>query len=225
MSTIIIGIDFSIKNSSATICTNFKDFKFVSVCSDYKFTKNKRKFLEDLNSLTDTAIKISEENKEDFTTYFAEQRYKLNRFTKNINEFINLIKLNIPSNITPIVALEGISYGSPGNSLVDIAIATGMLRAKILTELLNNDSTRFFVFSPSELKQFFGCKGNADKFAIFNQFKINPIIESIKETEFYKFVLSNEDIINNGKQIENPINDIIDSYLSILKIYKSNQNN
>ncbi len=225
MNNIIIGIDFSIKNSSACICTNFETYKFISVCSDYKFTKNKIKLLEDLNYLSDTSIKISEENKEEFTTYFAEQRFRLDRYSKNITEFINIIKLNIPSNSNIIVAIEGISYMSQGNILVDISLATGILRYKVLTELLNNDSSKFFVFSPSELKVAAGCKGNADKFILFNQFKNNPIIESVKNTEFYKFILNNENRINNGKAIESPINDLIDGFSAISMIYKNFKNN
>lgn len=208
---------------SATICTDFKTYKFISNVSDYNFTKKKIQLLEDLNCLTDTAIKISEEEKHTFTTYFLEQRYKLDRYVKNISNFIDLIKLNIPKDVVPIVSLEGVSYGAKGSALVDICVSTGMLRQQILNELLKGDSTKFFVFSPGEMKNSMKVKGNGDKLAVYNQFKLDPILETIKNTEFYKFISTNEDriIINNGKVVESPINDIIDSFLSILCIYNS----
>lgn len=223
MSSIFIGIDYSIKNSSFC-CTDFTTFKWGSIVSDYKFTKNKTRLLEELDSLSDTSIKICEETKPHFVTYSAEQRFKLDRYSKNITHFINLIKSNLNGKL-PIVAIEGISFASKGNILIDLSISTGILRYKVLTELLNNDSSRLFIFSPGEMKNAMTCKGNADKFAIFNKFKVDPELDTVKKSELYKFIIENEDRINNGKLIESPINDLIDSYLGVLTLFKSIKNN
>ena len=96
-------------------------------------------------------------------------------------------------------------------------MSTGMLRRELL-KLINNDINRFFVFSPSELKNSINCKGNAPKLDILNQFKEDPIIEKVKESDLYQIV-KNQDIYDKKNNIISPISDLIDSYLGIIKIY------
>jgi Holliday junction resolvasome RuvABC endonuclease subunit len=139
----------------------------------------------------------------------------------NYQELIDLIIKEIldktdDDNI--ICAIEGISYGSKGNALVDISQSTGILKIKLIEEVLNNQHDRLFVFSPSELKNAIGAKGNAGKLDIFKKFKEDPVIEAVKESDLFKAVNSQK-WIQNGEKIVSPIIDMVDSYLGVAKIY------
>ena len=88
--------------------------------------------------------------------------------------------------------------------------------------MLNNQHERLFVFSPSELKNAIGAKGNAGKLDIFEKFKVDPILESVKDSDLFKAVNSQKWIIK-GDKITSPIIDMIDSYLGVVKIYQSSK--
>ena len=122
-----------------------------------------------------------------------------------------------------IIAIEGISFGSSGNSLVDISQATGIIKSKLLT--LTDSIQKIFVFSPSELKNAIGCKGNASKIDVYNKFKEDPVIEKAKQSDLYKLLNRDEGVIFNGKNVKSPYMDMIDSYLPIVKIHNILKNN
>ena len=135
-----------------------------------------------------------------------------------VNLIIDEVKQEIGSDEEVLCCLEGISFGSSGNSLVDISQATGILKQQIVTRLLSNKLDRFFIFSPSELKNAIGCKGNANKHDILAKFKSDPIIEAVKSSDLYK-LLHSESWVIEGDKILSPIIDMVDSYLGVAKIY------
>jgi len=94
-----------------------------------------------------------------------------------------------------------------------------MLKQKIVDKILSGDADRFFVFSPSELKNAIGAKGNANKLDIFNKFIEDPILEQVKKSDLYKLITAENWIIKDSK-VASPIIDMIDSYLGIVKIYE-----
>jgi len=116
--------------------------------------------------------------------------------------------------------LKVIAYGAQGNALVDIALATGMVRKAILDNLLDGDSRRLYIFSPSELKNAIGAKGNANKYEIYQQFKLDPKIETVKQSDLYQLINKYEDLVLKGQEIKSPFSDMIDSYLAALKIHE-----
>jgi Holliday junction resolvasome RuvABC endonuclease subunit len=118
-----------------------------------------------------------------------------------------------------ICVIEGISFGSKGNALVDISQATGMLKQKIVDEILSGDADRFFVFSPSELKNAIGAKGNANKLDIFNKFISDPILEKVRDSDLYQLIITENWIVKDSK-VASPIIDMIDSYLGVVKIHE-----
>jgi hypothetical protein len=85
--------------------------------------------------------------------------------------------------------------------------------------VLKNNADRLFIFSPSELKNAIGCKGNANKMDIFNQFKSDPQIEAIRSSDLYKAVHTEKWIVQ-GDKILSPVIDMVDSVLGIIKIYQ-----
>jgi len=209
-----IGIDFSVNFPSVCISEDFKKFKWIS-CVNGNITKKFKKILNDSTSDSlDFNYIDSKQKKTD--QYFLTERNKLRNQLDSVITLISKIKTKIkPGPI--VIGIEGYSYGSAGNSLVDIAQSTGILKSLIYKELTNNSVETIYVFSPGELKNAIGEKGNCGKIEIFHAFINNPIIEEVKETDLYKFVLNNKDDIFNGKEVKSPISDMIDSFLPILK--------
>ncbi len=142
-----------------------------------------------------------------------------------------------------VIGIEGQSYNSKNtSSVVDIAQGTGILKHRLLHDILDGQKEALLVFAPKELKNAIGASGNADKGVIFDAFVADPKIDAVKDTAFYKHVLSNVSQIRKSKivtktkkkkvkgvgileviqkedvDILSPYNDIIDAYLSVVKI-------
>lgn len=147
--------------------------------------------------------------------YHLTERNKLNNQIQVVKTFVQKIKTTV--GLPAVVAIEGLSFGSPGNSLIDLAHATGILKL----HLLNSGSTTLeqnFIFSPSELKNAGGSKGNANKIDVFNAFLENPKIEKLRESDLFKFIVANKIEIFNGKVVKSPIMDMIDATLGVIKL-------
>jgi hypothetical protein len=104
------------------------------------------------------------------------------------------------------VAIEGISFGAAGNTLIDIAMSTGLLRSSIATKLLNNSLDRFFVFSPGTIKKFAGS----------GSFKKNDMYQALlkksKDLEFIKLLtIYEKDWITPGGVVKKPLDDLVDA--------------
>ena len=214
----IVSIDFSILYPGICICKDFKEFKWFSVVNT-KLRKVDKENLEHLvikypNLQLDQTSTVRKTHPE----YHITERTKLVNYQDLIDRIITNI-LNEVGEDQVIVAIEGISFGSKGNSLVDISQSTGILKHALLTRVLKGDADRLFVFSPSELKNAIACKGNANKMDIFNKFKEDPIIESVKDSDLHK-AISQEKWIVQGDKIISPIIDMVDSFLGVVKIYQ-----
>lgn len=216
-----IGVDFSINYPGICIADqNFKNFKWIA-CINTDIPKKYRKFLEDAE-LQYPSLKFvfieGKQRKNDL--YHVTERNKLSNQTDLIAALIQTIKIEI-NNSSVIVAIEGMSFGSPGNSIIDLAHATGIFKAYFYRDILNSDRERFFVFSPSELKNSIGAKGNCGKIEIFEAFLRDPILESLRDSDLFRFVKANRTEIFNGKVIKSPIMDMIDATLPIIKLASS----
>lgn len=214
----IISIDFSILAPGVCICKDFKTFKWLAIVNS-ALRKKDIANLEDLQ-IKYPSIKIEETSTKRYKDklYHITERIKLNNYLEATSLLVDLIKENTDLNDDIIIAIEGISFGSNGNSLVDISQSTGIFKEKIIRTILKGDTDRFFVFSPSELKNAIGCKGNAKKMEIFNAFINDPILEETKKSDLYLAAKSENWIIEKDKVLS-PIMDMIDSYLGIVKIH------
>lgn len=218
----IIGIDFSILYPGICISTDFKEFKWIGITNN-KLTKKDSKLMEDFSiEYPNLHLKQLGERPGKDKLYHINERNKLENYIKLSDFIIDEIKKHT-SKTDNIIAIEGISFGSSGNSLVDISQATGILKSKLTT--LTDSIQKIFVFSPSELKNAIGCKGNASKIDIYNQFKEDPVIPNAKKSDLYKLINQDNGIIFNGKNIKSPYMDMIDSYLPIVKIFNIFKNN
>ncbi len=213
----IVSIDFSILYPGICIVKDFKDFKWTSIVNT-KITKKERENLDALTKLyPNLSIGYTSSKRKTEEEYHMTERTKLINYQELIDLVIKEI-LDKTDDDNIICAIEGISYGSKGNALVDISQSTGILKIKLVEEVLKNRHDRLFVFSPSELKNAIGAKGNAGKLDIFKKFKEDPGIEAVKESDLFKAVNSQK-WIQNGEKIVSPIIDMVDSYLGVVKIY------
>ena len=214
----IIGIDFSILYPSVCICKDFKEFKWLSIINAKLSKKGRANIDSLLEGKPNLFVFETSSTRTKSIEYHLTERSKLVNYVELINLLIKKIKEITAGETDFLFSIEGMSFGSSGNALVDIAQSTGMLKLKIVEEILNDEAERLFVFSPSELKNTIGCKGNANKFEIYSKFKNDPGLESVKESDLY--LLSNQDdIIVKDQQVLSPFMDMIDAYLGVLKIY------
>ena len=216
----IISLDYSVLYPGVCICKDWKEWTWIGIVNS-KITKKHSKNLEDL-VLKYPKIKIgttSTERKKD-SKYHITERIKLVNYRDQISTLVSLIEKEVDLNDDLLVSIEGISFGSKGNALVDISQATGIIKDRLVNSILKEDADRFFVFSPGELKNAIGCKGNAKKDAIFDKFIEDPIIESVKKSDLWKAVTTEDWMKDNKGNIVSPIMDMIDSYLGVVKIYR-----
>jgi hypothetical protein len=155
-----VGIDFSI-NSPAFCC--YKDGKFTwgsltrSDRSEESHLKNSKKPFFILSSEKDFNLYFLDKKElpEDYT---GRERIKIVYFLDIVESFWSKI-LEIMGDCEFSVAMEGLSFSSNGNSLIDISMATALLREKIIDRV---GVENFYVFSPTSIKKY-ALKGNAKK--------------------------------------------------------------
>jgi hypothetical protein len=94
-----------------------------------------------------------------------------------------------------------------------------MLRKKILDTTLSGHQESVFIFSPGELKNAIGAKGNAGKYDVYQQFKSNPMIAD--GSSLHQVINKYEDQVLKDQNVKSPFMDMIDSYLAVLKIHES----
>lgn len=253
MTPTIIGLDYSLHNTSICVSQNFETFNFYTT-----FKPDTIKEVTFINKNKDVLgfdyTILSEDLFPKKPSYIDKERTRLKLYRTIADNVINYIKqLNIdPKSI--IFALEGQSYNTKNTlSLVDIGQGTGIIKDRICSELLDGDVDRMLVYAPRELKATMGT-GSSDKGVLFDAFLEDPKIDSVKDCQFYKGLQQFKSIIRTSKMIDkkvkpkkvkskngetvstlsentptivkvekveiaSPYNDMIDAYLSVLKIY------
>jgi Holliday junction resolvasome RuvABC endonuclease subunit len=105
------------------------------------------------------------------------------------------------------VAMEGLSFSSNGNSLVDIAMATALLRERIINKI---GVENFHVFSPTSIKKF-AVKGNAKKDELYYAL-VDLKEEGTNMNELTQVLAENqEEWITPKKVVNKPVDDIVDA--------------
>lgn len=215
----IISIDFSVLYPGVAITRDFKTYEWLAVVNSNTTKKHNKNLQDFILKYPSIDILFTESRRQKNEIYHITERTKLNNYIEAIDLLIDELKTRVIDPKDTIIAIEGISFGSNGNSLVDISQATGIIKYKLVKELLNGDTDRFFVFSPSELKNAIGCKGNANKQVIFDKFKTDPILESVKTSDLYKATQVEEWFLDNKDKVVSPIMDMVDAYLGIVKVH------
>jgi len=138
--------------------------------------------------------------------YTGRERIKIVYFMEIVNSLWDSIN-EIMGESEFHVAMEGLSFSSNGNALIDISMATALLRKKIIDRV---GPERFHVFSPTSIKKF-ALKGNAKKDELYHA------LCSYKEDEtnlanFANILEVNQaEWITPAKVVNKPIDDIVDA--------------
>jgi len=137
--------------------------------------------------------------------YWEIERTKLENFSIIADNFMMTLVPFITDET--VVFMEGISFGSSGNSLIDISMCTALVRERI-AELVGYKN--LYVYSPTAIKKF-ALKGNSKKdelyLALIDKYSednlLSPLVSPLKQ---------NKDIwIKKNKEVETPCSDLIDA--------------
>lgn len=206
---VYVGIDFSLNSPAFCIFQNNKFFWGSLTRSDRtesSLKKSKDKPFSVLSECEDFGLYFMEK-KPLPEEYSEKERIKIDYFQDLVDSFWTEIKKRISTTDEVYFAMEGLSFASNGNALIDISMATALFRKKIVDEV---GSQNFFVFSPTSIKKF-AKKGNAKKDELYHS-----IIErEIPETNFSsltKMLNSYKELwITKSRAVNKPLDDIIDA--------------
>lgn len=204
----LVGIDFSI-NSPAFCC--YKDGKYTwgsltrSDRSPESLMKNSKKPFSILDTEDDFKL-IFLDKKELPEDYTGRERIKIVYFMEIVNSLWNSIE-EIMGESEFHVAMEGLSFSSNGNALIDISMATALLRKKIIDRV---GPGKFHVFSPTSIKKF-ALKGNAKKDELYHSLCSYKVDET-NLANFANILEANQtEWITPAKVVNKPIDDIVDA--------------
>lgn len=204
----IIGIDLSL-NSTGICVLRGNSIDLVSVFKtdnniEKIFSRNDHFTL--LNGCKELKMVLKNKELDKSKEYHIREREKIANFVSLANEIKDAIIGSIRDCDDVYIGMEGISFGSPGNSLIDISMLTGILRSEIL-KILGNDSGRFFVFSPTAIKKFAG-KGNFKKIDMYDSLCAQTEVDS----DFITLIKEKKEMmVTKSGTVKKPTEDIIDS--------------
>ena len=206
---IYIGIDFSL--TSPAFCV-YKDGKY----SWGSLTRTDRT-AESLRKSKDKPYAILEGDpsidlffltkKEIPEEYSARERVKIDYFQDIVDVFWYHIEPFIEGEDVKI-AIEGLSFSSNGNALIDISMATALIRKKIVDRI---GSKNFYVFPPTAIKKFAG-KGNLKKDEMYHALvKKSPEVGG-NFSHFTDIISAHSSSwITKSNQVNKPIDDLVDA--------------
>jgi hypothetical protein len=204
----LVGIDFSI-NSPSFCCLKDNNYVWGSLTrsdrTEDSLKKNSKKpffVLGDMENLRFIFL-----NKKELPSEYSErERIKIEYFLEIVDNLWEAI-VNEMGDEPFRVAMEGLSFSSNGNSLVDIAMATALLRERIINKI---GVENFHVFSPTSIKKF-AVKGNAKKDELYYALvdlkeggtNMNELTQVLAENQ--------EEWITPKKVVNKPVDDIVDA--------------
>ena len=211
---IYVAVDFSIISPGICLIQNGK-FKWISV---YKTQEDDHKKLlkktdgpfSILDSSETVSIHFLNKPERSGSTYSQTERIKLHSAIESTISLVQIIKSSIeelePGEVY--FAMEGVSFGASGNTLIDICMATGMFRQQIIEEILGGNTERFSVFSPGTIKKY-ALKGNAEKQEMYSALLEK---EETKEAELVKLMrVFNSQWVTPGGSVKKPLDDLVDA--------------
>ena len=124
---------------------------------------------------------------------------------QNIADLISNILITLYGTQNHKIALEGFSYGSKGNSFIDIVQYNTFLRNEIVNSLgVENIS----IYQPSHVKKLAG-KGNANKHYMVKAFQDDVFNDKdLRKTKLWKWTQGKD----FTEKIPKPIDDLVDAY-------------
>lgn len=196
-----VGIDFSI--NSPGICIRANSLSFIGFYNKEgkNFKKGDPRDFKIHREISEIeGVSISDFNRrKKHDDYCIDQAQKI----EDSHTLATLISSQIPEGAP--VGLEGYSYGSKGNSFIDLIAFNSVLRNRLWL-----DGHSVSVFTPSQVKTCAG-KGNLNKVGMFLAFIDNKTDDEIlTSSEFWKYCVKNRDFASGD--IPKPIDDLVDAY-------------
>ena len=203
-----IGIDFSL--TSPAFCV-FKDGKYSwgsltrsdRTQESLKKSKDKPYAILDGDPSIDLFFLTKKEMPEEYT---ARERVKIDYFQDIVDVFWYHVEPFIDGEVK--IAMEGLSFASNGNALIDISMATALIRKKIVDKI---GSQNFYVFPPTAIKKFAG-KGNFKKDEMYHAL-VERSAEAGGDFSHFTDIISKHasSWITKSKQVNKPIDDLVDA--------------
>lgn len=210
-----IGIDFSLNAPAVVVQSEIEEHYYVYYNTYKRYTGGKDLTYDDyiskynelylLNSLKGMNLRLRRVIPKELksTDYVKSFRKKFTNYT----ELVNLILEDVSKYSDVVVGIEGYSFSSSNNNIIDLAECTFHLKHRIITEVLNGDVDKLYVFAPSQIKKFTTGKGNANKIKMFE-----AILDDKWEGKLCDMVRLHKNTIKNGEKIVSPFDDIIDAF-------------
>lgn len=204
-----IGIDFSLNSPAVCVKNHDGDYRFISFFNFGDRLWDSKKIPKAFNvhrelSDNDTILAVPYNRKVSSKDFLENQREKLID-GKTIADLIvnHLIAFYGTSGVK--IALEGFSYGSTGNSFIDIVQYNTFLRSLMLDAY---SAKNIYIVQPSHVKKLAG-KGNANKHFMAKAFQDNVLNDpELEKTKLWNWVKDKD----FSEKIPKPVDDMIDSY-------------
>lgn len=199
----LVGVDFSL-NSPAACILDSETYHFVSFFN----------YRKEWQSPVLKAFKLHEELMDagaiqgmPYNRAVASKRFLQREREKmtDADQIAETIDSHLKNYDVSEFAIEGFSYGSKGNSFIDMIQYNSRLRQRLIDSY---GIGSFYIFQPSEVKKLAG-KGNANKIYMFDAFRDN-VLEDVRleENGLWKWCQGK----SFEKEIPKPVDDLVDSY-------------
>jgi Holliday junction resolvasome RuvABC endonuclease subunit len=204
----LIGVDFSIISTSMVIYNIEENtFKF------FNFPTARTRAHDDISRIVklNTFVKKFEKNQE-----YSFSAIKNISLAQNLTVQILTEILEVTKGERTAVAIEGYSFGSTGNNLIDLVEFQTVFRLGVAEKITKD----LYVFAPSTVKKLFTSSGNANKIKMVDVFiNLDDIrLEKLQEVTLEYSI--NKKTKEYKASIPKPFDDIVDSF-AVLKTLES----
>lgn len=211
-----VGVDYSLNSTAVCIYSN-GSYKWFSFAKDYNPNYKRSQYHLKINNLDNGTVKpVHRERSKD---YRENERLKLVCSHQISDQIIEAI-LNEIGDQPFMLGMEGYSYGSKGNSFIDLIGYATVLRHKLYVKYPDCGP---YIYSPSEIKKYVG-KGNYNKLDMYEAFTKNVFKDPDLSIDPLWKLSKEKNILNKKKKntdVRKPFDDLIDAYF-ICHYLKSN---
>lgn len=222
---VFIGFDFSINKPACTIILNNKPKFFIWPIN--LTSKEQIRYSEtDISVYNRNLEPVSKKGKNSTSNLVEEHtRRSVDLAEKIVDDIQNYIftalgekdewtgEYIIRGSLEEYISSEGLSFGSKGNSVLDLATYKGVLLAEIYRRM---KPTKIFTYAPITIKKVAGVEKSKDfqeKFPMIEKFKNEPI------DCIFKSMLTKGEMLAKTNYMH-CVDDIVDSYFCCKTMYK-----
>ena len=205
---IYIGIDFSLTSPAFCVLKD-GEYSWGSLTRTDRTAESLRKSKDKPYAILegDPSIDLFFLTKKEMPEeYSAKERVKIDYFQEVVDSLWSHIEPFLGGDVK--IAIEGLSFSSNGNALIDISMATALIRKKIVDRI---GSKNFYVFPPTAIKKFAG-KGNFKKDEMYHALVEKAPTAGGNFSDFTDVISKHASSwITKSKQVNKPIDDLVDA--------------